>query len=1120
MLDLQKNFTVIYRLPYILLFCFYALFAGAAYSQNNGLTRGYPFIQNFTNKDFPAADNINWSATQDEIGNMYFANKYGVLKYDGNNWSLLNTRSEVLSICYDTLTHRIFVGCIEDFGYLDIDFAGKNKFVSLSNLLGKNEKIGMVWDCIATSEGIYFLSEKKLVLFKNKALSVWNSKNGFQYIFHVGKHLFLSEIGIGLFLMQNDSLNFVKGSEIFKESRVVFIDLWMKNPNELIIATREKGLFNSTLLFDEKGKPELNSKSANKSTEQLFKSTSLYSGIKLSDNNYAYCTLTGGVIITDPMGNLVAKYTSQNGLGCDIINDIFEDKSGHLWLSTENGISLIMWSLPIFSFNNFGNISGIVESMEYLKGRLFVATSAGIYVLNGKTNQFEKFDFPTIQVWHMLKIEDEESLLAATSNGIYKIFPNGYQLLSSADLGAFNISKSKKHKNLYHLGLFDGLASFTYDGVLFQLNPVSKSINYPIRDIREDKKGNIWLSSNYNGIILIPASADNITAAINSSYDYVNYTVESGLPNLNANFIYEIDGEIAAITYNGLYRLNFSGDITKMSFNQLAKLRFDKFKQKDLYFPKQDIQIEKLAQDSEKNIWTVALFPDGSRDIRMLQQGNVKNQMDAPFKIISKDKINHIFFDSMYTWFGATNQIYCFNNAKNYQYQAKFNTQIHTIVSNLDTVFSGNYFTKVKVGNTFYNQISTNQPEELKKSFPYEINDFTFLFSATSYIANNPSQFSCILEGEDEKWSEWSNETSKVYMNLYEGKYIFKVKAKNIFGTESTVATYEFTILPPWYRTTIAYIIYLFLAIGFVYLVVNIFTRNLNRIIKTQTAELQKQKDEIVNKNKEITDSIYYAKRIQDAIMPSNEYIKGMFQESFVLFKPKDIVSGDFYWANLRDNNAILTAVDCTGHGVPGAFMSMMGNDYLSDIIVDSKISDPAEILNMLRSGIIKALKQKGESGESKDGMDMALININKLTKEMDFAGANNPIYIVRSLDKPTPDNAIPYKLDNSNYCLYEIKGNKFPVGIHMGTTLQPFTKQSVTLHIGDAVYLFSDGFADQFGGPHGKKLKYTQFKKLILESLFLSMEEQKIYLEQKLNEWQGQLEQVDDILVIGIRII
>jgi serine phosphatase RsbU (regulator of sigma subunit) len=584
--------------------------------------------------------------------------------------------------------------------------------------------------------------------------------------------------------------------------------------------------------------------------------------------------------------------------------------------------------------------------------------------------------------------------------------------------------------------------------------------------------------------------------------------------------VHEIDGEISVITYNGIFKLNISGDINKMSLRQLSKLKFIKYIDKDPYHPKSDIQIHLLKQDDNKNLWIGALFPNGKYDFLMLKNGDVKSKVEAPFRIISKDKINEFFFDSSYTWFGATNQIYCFNNNKNYNYQLKFNAQIHTIVSNLDTVFCGNYYANSKQGKKTFNQISTKQPEQLKKSFQYEVNDFTFFFSATSYIANNSSQFSCILEGEDEKWSEWSNENSKVYMNLYEGKYIFKVKAKNIFGTESTVATYEFTILPPWYRTTIAYIIYVFLSIGFVYTVVNIFTRNLNRIIKTQTAELQKQKDEIEVKNKEITDSIYYAKRIQDAIMPSNEYIKGMFQESFVLFKPKDIVSGDFYWANLRDNCAILTAVDCTGHGVPGAFMSMMGNDYLSDIIVDSKINDPAEILNMLRSGIIKALKQRGESGESKDGMDMSLVNINKLTKELEFSGANNPIYIVRSKDKPAPEKATTFNIDNSNYYLYEIKGNKFPVGIHMGTTLQPFTKQSVTLHTGDAIYLFSDGFADQFGGPHGKKLKYTQFKKLILESLFLSMEEQKIYLEQKLNEWQGQLEQVDDILVIGIRII
>jgi serine phosphatase RsbU (regulator of sigma subunit) len=310
------------------------------------------------------------------------------------------------------------------------------------------------------------------------------------------------------------------------------------------------------------------------------------------------------------------------------------------------------------------------------------------------------------------------------------------------------------------------------------------------------------------------------------------------------------------------------------------------------------------------------------------------------------------------------------------------------------------------------------------------------------------------------------------------------------------------------------------LAIAIVAGVVKFFTSNLNRIIKKQTAELQQQKDEIEHKNKEITDSIYYAKRIQDAIMPSNEYIKNMFSDSFVFFKPKDIVSGDFYWANLRENNAILAAVDCTGHGVPGAFMSMMGNDYLNDIIVDSKVNKPDEILNLMRSGIIKALKQRGESGESKDGMDMALVNLDKTNLLLEYAGANNPIYIVREKNQPIIENALIFSSENDKKVLYEIKGNKFPVGIHMGTTLQPFFKHQIKLVKGDVFYIFSDGYADQFGGPAAKKLKYNQFKKYILESMFLTMEEQKIYLEQKLNEWQGDLEQVDDVLVIGVRIV
>jgi serine phosphatase RsbU (regulator of sigma subunit) len=362
-----------------------------------------------------------------------------------------------------------------------------------------------------------------------------------------------------------------------------------------------------------------------------------------------------------------------------------------------------------------------------------------------------------------------------------------------------------------------------------------------------------------------------------------------------------------------------------------------------------------------------------------------------------------------------------------------------------------------------------------------------------------------------------SSSGSTVIMNSI---YTKPTSAKCFSFLLLTVVSYESTIFSPWYRTTLAYFLYVVLLIAFISGLFKIFASNLNRIIKTQTAKIQQQKDEIAIKNKEITDSIYYAKRIQDAIMPSNEYIKNMFEESFVLFKPKDIVSGDFYWANLRDNNAIIAAVDCTGHGVPGAFMSVMGNGYLNDIIVDSKINEPNEILNRMRNGIIKALKQSGEIGESKDGMDISLAHINKVSLILQYAGANNPLYIVRDKNKPNIENAVLFSGDSDKKILFEIKGNKFPVGIHMGITLHPFIKHEIQLIKGDVIYMFTDGYADQFGGPSAKKLKYNQFKKFILESMFLTMEEQKNYLEQKLKEWQNNLEQVDDVLVMGVKIV
>lgn len=1094
-------------------------FTVTVHGQNNNVNFDYPLIQNYTSKNYPA-ENINLAATQDEVGNMYFANLAGVLKFDGNYWTLIPTVKEAISLSYDSLTKTVYVGCVEDFGYIKIETNGKLVYQSLSSKMSKKENIGSVWDCIATHDGIYFNAQTALIRYKNGKFKFWESKSDYHSIFYAGGNLFVKETGTGLLFMEKDNLQFLEGSEIFSEKITVYIGKLKNQLNQYIIATRDHGLFSFNVEKKDSGfsstiKPyEVNSSS-------LFKEYSIYKGVKLKDNFIAFGTKLGGLIIVDEKGNLITRLNSQNGLNCDFINNIFEDYQGNLWLCTDNGISLVMHSLPISNFMNIGNVDGIVESFAKIENTLFIGTSAGIYKFNVVLNQFQKINFPPVQVWQLSKIDNENALFAATSKGIYKIDSKGNSSLASNDIEiVFSITPSKLNKSIYYVGHANGFATFQYlNGKLTLLDKLT-SINYEVRSVLEDSGGKLWLSTKYNGIICL-FNFNHMLANKLYGANFVSFTMSNGLPSLNDNFVFEQNNKIIVATGDGIYSLNASKKHEQYSMNEFAKLKFRRDPNFEPYKNREPHQIYKMKFDENNNAWVLIFLPELVKyDIGLFNFEKKKDSFNnKPFKIISKERINEFYNDSNFIWFGGSDLIYCYNKSKKYAFDQTYNCIIDRVISNSDTIFSGNYYSKVSVADSIINQISLTQPKELKKSFAYQKNDFTFQFSAGYFVVENPTQFSCFLEGEDEKWSEWSNETFKTYMNLYEGDYVFKVKAKNIFGTESTVATYEFKILPPWYRTTVAYIIYILLAFGFVYGVVIIVTRNLNRIIKNQTAELQKQKDEIEHKNKEITDSIYYAKRIQDAIMPSNEYIKNMFLDSFVFFKPKDIVSGDFYWANLREHNAILTAVDCTGHGVPGAFMSMMGNDYLSDIIVDSKVNDPAEILNRLRSGIIKALKQRGESGESKDGMDMSLVNINKETLVLEYAGANNPLYIVRSKNLAPVANGASFSDDNGKQCLYEVKGNKFPVGIHMGTTLQPFTKHEIQLFSGDVVYLFSDGFADQFGGPSGKKLKYNQFKKFILESMFLTMEEQKIYLEQKLQEWQGDLEQVDDVLVIGIRI-
>ncbi len=293
--------------------------------------------------------------------------------------------------------------------------------------------------------------------------------------------------------------------------------------------------------------------------------------------------------------------------------------------------------------------------------------------------------------------------------------------------------------------------------------------------------------------------------------------------------------------------------------------------------------------------------------------------------------------------------------------------------------------------------------------------------------------------------------------------------------------------------------------IGLILLGLTLFVRNKiksNKELSIKNEIINSQREEVSEKNKEIIDSINYSKRIQEALLPSNAELHQYFNDDFFVFiRPKDIVSGDFFWASQIGHLRFFAVADCTGHGVPGSMMSVLGNSLLNELVNEKNIFVPSKILNRLRDRIIKDLKQGESEATSKDGMDIAFCCLNTQTFELTYAGANNPIYIFKHSDEK----------------LIKLMPNKMPIGFSYNK--EEFTQQVINLEKGDHLYLFSDGFVDQFGGPKEKKFKHEQFAELIKQAAKLKVESQHELFASTFNNWKGNLEQVDDILVLGITI-
>lgn len=401
-----------------------------------------------------------------------------------------------------------------------------------------------------------------------------------------------------------------------------------------------------------------------------------------------------------------------------------------------------------------------------------------------------------------------------------------------------------------------------------------------------------------------------------------------------------------------------------------------------------------------------------------------------------------------------------------------------------------------------------NLPVDL--SLSYSKNYLRFQFVGLDHQNPEGITYQWILEGFENAWNPPTSLAQANYPNLPPGDYTFKLRACNQDGVcnEDEVA-YSFSINPPFWQTWWFYFILFAVAVVGTYAFIKYREQRLieekevlEATVEERTKELREQKEIVEAQHDHITESIEYAKNIQMAILPSEEELTSAFEDHFVLYSPKETVGGDFYWTYRKGDEVWAAAVDCTGHGVSGAFMSMIGSDLLNQIIIEKGILEPEKVLAEMDKGILLAFAQSAAEFESDQGMDLGLVRINMKTNQAIYAGAQRPIYII------------------SNGELTEIEGDRAGISSRRPEEEKVFTAHLLDLKKGDVIYLSSDGFADQFGGPKGKKFMTRRLKETLIENHQLSMSDQVNGLKKALDDWKGdEFNQIDDIVVFGIKL-
>lgn len=1034
---------------------------------------------NYGVKDGLAQSNVS-GIIQDSSGFYWIATEGGVSRFDGKNFVNYTTEdgladNNISSIFLDK-NQNIWLG--HKNGMLT-RFDGKNFKAIKSKLLPKDKQIfsffqdknGSLW--ISTlSAGVIQIIDPSKDSHERMHIKVYSGREGLsQYVFSTsqdkdGNLWFLTDIGIKI--MNKTSRTF----EFFRPENMP--------PGQIscISATKDKdfviGTMNGNLL---------RYKVAEKKIETLVSSEATSEAVPGAGPNYIYTItedskgniwatgLNRGVYKYNPKNKQLQAFNTGNGLSVNKINTIFEDNEGNILFGTSGEGFEIFASERFVSFSkNNGLLDNQVWSIcEDRAGKFWFGTNAGLTVFDPKAK--------TDQAYKNINIEN-----GLINNNIRSIVED-------------------KNGNLW-IGTWGGKV-FKYDwqsGRFGQISTLNDIVNNLVSSLLIDKKNNLWIGT-LEGIVVYDLNTGNIKT----------YRTIDGLSDNDISCIYEDN----------------KGNIW-IGTKQRGVTFFDgkKFKKYNRENGLNNTSVSSIAEDKKGEIW---IGTEGGGAFvfngKSFKNYRSKNGLVSDFiTLITSDKKNNI-------WLGTNKGLSRYNIEKNEFHTVSAGDGFTGVETKPNALFidkQNNIWFGTVNGAFRYSPVAdipVVKPPVTKilqfqvnlKDYPinddidlyYKENSLIFNFIGISLSNAEGVSYQYKLEGYDENW-KISNQTSEVYSNLPPNKYTFRLIACNSSGVCGEEISIKLVINPPYWKTWWFYLIVFSAVAGGLFTYIKLRERKLlqeKKILEDKvnerTAEVVEKNKELDEINKDITASIRYAKRIQDAILPPDDFVKKHLPNTFILFKPKDIVSGDFYWMENAKDSVIFAAVDCTGHGVPGAFMSIVGHNLLDRVVGEQKVSQPAKILDELNKSISDTLRQTDlEDNTVRDGMDIALCSFNKKKGIVEYAGAYNPLWIIRNNE------------------LIEIKANKFPIGNSKSGENNKFTNHEISLEKGDTLYIFSDGYSDQFGGPGGKKFKSSALKNLLLNSQHLSMQEQRELLNTTIENWRGQHEQVDDILVIGTRYV